>query len=258
MGTQFVFEKTLQKIIPLVLHRITSQNQTQLFEDVDEKVFDYLMTKIGYLTATPSSLKGPLDDCEFKFFLTFDDGYESDFYRALPRLQKYSSKAIFFIVTDFINRPGYMSWEQVNKLHDAGMEIGSHSKSHINFSNVEDAVLKAELDYSKKFIEDKIGSYVASFSFPYGSYENIHVEMALESGFLNIFSSRHGFVNLEQNPFPRNSINRKTTITDIDRICAPHWQQQCSWLVEDLVKTSLKNIIGYERYKSLRNKITRN
>ena len=250
-----MFEECLQKTVPLVLHRITSPNQAQLFEDVDRNIFDYLITKIGSETTTLSSQNGSLDDSEFKFLLTFDDGHESDYTQVLPCLQKYNSKAIFFIITDFIGCPGYMNWQEVARLYDAGMEIGSHSRSHINFVETKSSVLEEELSYSKKYIEDKIGSQVTSFSFPYGSYAKTHVEMALESGFSNIFASHHGVITRNQCPFPRNSINQRTTISDIDRICAPDWQKRCSWFIEDLAKKSIKNVIGNKRYKSLRNKI---
>ncbi|HLY67424.1 MAG TPA: polysaccharide deacetylase family protein, partial [Chloroflexota bacterium] len=56
--------------------------------------------------------------------LSFDDGY-ADFYTAAwPLLKKYGFSATAYIVIDFLGRPGYMSWQDVQELRDAGVEIG--------------------------------------------------------------------------------------------------------------------------------------
>ena len=64
--------------------------------------------------------------------LTFDDGYEDNYTNAFPLLQKYNMVGHFFIISDFVNqeRPGYMTWPQIEEMAAAGQRFGSHSRDH--------------------------------------------------------------------------------------------------------------------------------
>ena len=66
--------------------------------------------------------------------LTFDDGYEDNYTNAFPLLQKYNMVGHFFIISDFVNqeRPGYMTWPQIEEMAAAGQRFGSHSRDHPN------------------------------------------------------------------------------------------------------------------------------
>jgi peptidoglycan/xylan/chitin deacetylase (PgdA/CDA1 family) len=63
-------------------------------------------------------------------FLTFDDGGLGDFQYAAPALEDHRWRGHFFITTNWIDQPGYMSRVQLRELHNRGHVIGSHSRSH--------------------------------------------------------------------------------------------------------------------------------
>jgi len=66
--------------------------------------------------------------------VTFDDGYEDAYIAAYPALQKEGFIGTFYIIRDFIGRPGYMNQNQINELDFIGNEIGSHTLSHLDLS----------------------------------------------------------------------------------------------------------------------------
>ena len=114
-----------------------------------------------------------------KFAITFDDGYKNNFTYAYPLLQKYGFKATFFVTTDFIDgkisskdiwpvtKPFEpLSQEEIKKMSDNGMEIGSHAKTHMHFLNMDPASIEHEVGYSKKRIEQITGKEVVSFAYP--------------------------------------------------------------------------------------------
>ena len=68
--------------------------------------------------------------------ITFDDGWEDQFGYALPGLEKYHYSATFFVVTNFVGSPGFLSWSQLRRLLAEGMEIGSHSRSHPHLDKI--------------------------------------------------------------------------------------------------------------------------
>jgi len=64
--------------------------------------------------------------------ITFDDGYESIYSTAFPLLQEFGFPFTVFISTGPIDRQqkGYMTWEQLALLRDAGVIIGNHGTEH--------------------------------------------------------------------------------------------------------------------------------
>jgi peptidoglycan/xylan/chitin deacetylase (PgdA/CDA1 family) len=105
--------------------------------------------------------------------LTFDDGYLDNYQNALPILKKYNQVGTFFIITGFVDegRTGYMNWDQIEELAIEGMEIGSHTMSHLDLRNRTRAFLNTEIVSSKLTIESRIGTPVKSFCYPSGKYD---------------------------------------------------------------------------------------
>jgi peptidoglycan/xylan/chitin deacetylase (PgdA/CDA1 family) len=103
--------------------------------------------------------------------ISFDDGWETPFEYALPSLEKYHYPATFFVVTDYIGRPGFFSWPQLQTLLTDGMRIGSHSRSHPRLNKITDpAKLWDQIYNSKTILETQLETPVEEFAYPYGSY----------------------------------------------------------------------------------------
>ena len=62
--------------------------------------------------------------------LSFDDGGVSAYEHIAPMLESYNWVGCFFITTDRIDTPAFVSREQIRDLHRRGHVIGSHSCSH--------------------------------------------------------------------------------------------------------------------------------
>lgn len=87
-------------------------------------------------------------------FLTFDDGYRDTHDAAFPLLQAYEAKAIVFVLPPALESGRLawpeiephqarhsdvmrsMTWEMVDALSAAGIEIGSHGLSHRHFDRL--------------------------------------------------------------------------------------------------------------------------
>ena len=70
--------------------------------------------------------------------LTFDDGNKSDATYVAPLLKSYGFGGTFFITEglNFLtNKNRYVTWEEVKALHEAGFEIGNHTRHHKNVNN---------------------------------------------------------------------------------------------------------------------------
>ena len=103
--------------------------------------------------------------------ISFDDGWETQFEYALPSLEKYHYAATFFVVTDYIGRPGFISWPQLQTLLTEGMRIGSHSRSHPRLTKIKDSEkLWDQIYNSKTILETQLEASVQEFAYPYGLY----------------------------------------------------------------------------------------
>ena len=61
-----------------------------------------------------------------------------------------------------------LTWEQVRTMQDGGISFGSHTMTHPIVSQLDPAKLEKELAESKRVLEDRLGSPVRDFAYPFG------------------------------------------------------------------------------------------
>jgi len=115
--------------------------------------------------------------------LTFDDGYADFYTTALPILRSHDFKAVAYVVSGFIGWPGYMTATQIREADRSGIEIGSHTVSHVNLAQSSAAAVRAQLLESKQAIERVIGHEVVSFCYPSGKYTSAVASQVKAAGY---------------------------------------------------------------------------
>ena len=124
-----------------------------------------------------------------KVVLTFDDGLLNNYTVAYPILKEHNLKAYFFIIVGKVGTAGYMNWEQIRELKDAGMIIGSHGMSHRILTELSEQELDFELRVSKKFLQEYLGDKIEFLSIPRGFVNKEVIEKAKELGYKAVFTS---------------------------------------------------------------------
>jgi len=124
--------------------------------------------------------------------LTFDDGYVGLLENALPVLQRHDFTATMYIVSGLLGgtnqwdegpvRP-LLSADEVLQLADAGMEIGSHSASHIRLVGVGAERLKTEVGDSRSQLSGLLGHPVRGFAYPWGTMDAAARQAVRDAGF---------------------------------------------------------------------------
>src|SRR5579864_8227255 len=115
--------------------------------------------------------------------ITFDDGYRNNFTHAFPELRRNGLRASFFVVTDYIDSGQHFTWLSRSETDDAiqaedpqvweplrsqdmlemsaaGMEIGSHSCSHADFSALQPEEMRREVEESIRALRTRFGDSV--------------------------------------------------------------------------------------------------
>jgi peptidoglycan/xylan/chitin deacetylase (PgdA/CDA1 family) len=166
-------------------------------------------TTVGMQTAT-RCIMGEINCPERGVALTFDDGYADAYEYALPLLQEYGFVATFYIITDRVGQPGYMTWEQITALKNAGMEIGSHTVSHPDLTDMDIGTLVDQLETSKALLEEQLGVSVTSFCYPSGRYDATVLNYVQTAGYTNAVTTRWDYDTSNQFAFPRRRIGGGT------------------------------------------------
>jgi peptidoglycan/xylan/chitin deacetylase (PgdA/CDA1 family) len=199
---------------------------------------------------------GDLEQKEIKqtrkfVLLSFDDGFVGNYRYALPILQKYHQKAIFFLIAKKIGCHPYMTWDDVRNLAAAGMCIGSHGCSHRIIAGNNKEMLWEELARSKEIIEEQINQEINAISFPHGAYDSISLSLARKAGYRYVFTSDYGFTIKKREGlllFPRMPVCRDLTDKKFEGLISPGLLMFFRNMVGSSVKKTIKQIIGFENY----------
>lgn len=133
--------------------------------------------------------------------LTFDDGYVDNYQVVVPILEKYDFPATFYIVTDLVGTPEYMSWDQIVELDRKGMDIGSHTAAHRDLTTLGAVDLQAEVADSAGILKEHLGHPVYWFCYPAGKYDADVIASVKESGYLLATSTDPGEQQSSDDPF---------------------------------------------------------
>ncbi len=124
--------------------------------------------------------------------ITFDDGYVDLVETALPALLRHGFTATMFICSGLLG--GTANWDdvppwpimsagQVRELAAAGMEIGSHTITHLRMVGAGTDELKAEVSESRTSLGELIGAPIRGFAYPYGSMDKAAQDAVRDAGY---------------------------------------------------------------------------
>jgi peptidoglycan/xylan/chitin deacetylase (PgdA/CDA1 family) len=146
---------------------------------------------------------GSPDLPERPIILTFDDGYRDNYQNAFPLLKEFGYSATFFILTDVTDRSeqGYLTWEMLREMSNAGMDIEVHGREHFDFSNRNHDWLVFHLLGPMQTIEANLGYTPRFIAYPSGSYDSQAIAVAQELGYWGGITTHYGRLHSGGNPF---------------------------------------------------------
>jgi peptidoglycan/xylan/chitin deacetylase (PgdA/CDA1 family) len=183
--------------------------------------------------------------------ITFDDGDNTNYTHAYPVLKEKGLKAYFFILVGKVEESGYMNWQQIKELQDAGMTIGSHGMSHRILTVLSEKEMDYELKDSKKILEQQLGNEVKYFSIPRGFCNKKVIVKAKEAGYQAVFTSNpsdnNGFL------FGRIAIKANWNTDYFTRVINHGYPLKDR--IEEWLKDFFKALLGTNNYERIRSNL---
>lgn len=162
-------------------------------------------------------------------FLTFDDGYTDFLDYAVPLLVKYGFQAANAIVTQRTGGQSVwalpewpldslMTWPQIRRCLQAGMEIGGHTQTHVNLYARPDQL--GQISGSFDDLADALGVPPLYFCYPFGMGGHDFIdakEAAREAGYrlaTATWPPRDAVLASDPYFFPRQFVNQQDSLRD--------------------------------------------
>ena len=151
---------------------------------------------------------------------TFDDSNESDITTSAPILERYGFRMTCFVLVNRIGRPGSLGAQEIRRLHRAGHEIGSHGMDHQDWTRLDAAELRHEVERSKEILEQIIGAPVRKAGIPFGSYNRRVLKALRRAGYEKVYTSDGGLAREKRWLQPRISLTRAHGMEEIRNMMA--------------------------------------
>jgi len=137
--------------------------------------------------------------------ITFDDGYRNNLIHALPLLKRYGFTATCYAVSGALG--GSNSWddgvvaqtplmtrEEWGQWRDAGMDVGSHTRSHASLPDLDSVDARKEIVGSRHDLEQTLGCEVHHFCYPYGRFTPEITALVRDAGYHTATTTNRGRV----------------------------------------------------------------
>ncbi len=151
-----------------------------------------------------------------RLHITSDDGFRSDYEILMPWLIDNGVDGTFFIVTDFLDRPGRLTTPQLREIATSGIRIGVHGVGHLNWTKLSHMDFIADVQVGRDRLEQVLGTSVDLVAPPFDAYNLRIICQLFDMGFREVHTCRSG-LSLRRAPVkPRNMLKQ----SQIDAVLA--------------------------------------
>lgn len=164
-------------------------------------------------------------------FITFDDGYVSNYIMGLPVFKRLRLKATIYVSpepNEYTRKQvegvdGFMTPQQLREMTEAGISIQSHTLTHCVLAELSDAEAMYELEESRRRLAEITGRSVLHLAIPRAGYSRRVKRLVRQAGYLTACCNNKGSANGLSDPLalPRIVIERDMTVAEFARSLEP-------------------------------------
>ena len=145
--------------------------------------------------------------------LSFDDGYRSQFAKAMPELRRVGWPGVLNLQIDLPPWQGGLTQSAVRAMMAAGWEVDAHTITHPDLTTLDAAALQREVAGSRRIIQHRFGAPVNWFCYPAGRYDPTVEAVVKRAGFAGATTTLPGWATRSEDPYrlPRVRVNGGTS-----------------------------------------------
>lgn len=135
------------------------------------------------------------EDAPSRIVLTFDDGTKDFLTDALPVLSRLRLPATLYVSPARVGEPGFLGWDELGAIRDAGIRIGSHGLDHRSLGRMPPPEAGFQASESRRILEDRLGIEVTSLAYPFGTvrdYSEGVKQILKKAGYRSALTSVNG------------------------------------------------------------------
>jgi peptidoglycan/xylan/chitin deacetylase (PgdA/CDA1 family) len=137
-----------------------------------------------------------LSDCQVVSLLSFNfDSGEKTIFDVLPIFDAYKISGTIFLATDWLDKDGFVSKEDLSSLTSKGWEIGSRGITYRDLTAISLEEARQEIEGSKRILQS-LGFKISGFNSPFGKYNEVLLKIIKEDYYY------HRTLNEGLNPLP--------------------------------------------------------
>ncbi len=150
--------------------------------------------------------------------LTFDDGYSSHYDVAFRLLAEFGVSGTFFLITSRVGTGEFLDWTMAAEMVRAGMRFGSHAHNHVVLTTLTSERVKEELRVSRQIMEQRLSCAVDVMAVPYGFCDQHVLDVAWESGYRAVCTSRPWPAQEGVRVLPRVAVSLQTSLSEFQKL----------------------------------------
>jgi len=217
-------------ILILTYHRIAEQSDAiKGFFDVSADELDGQLKRAKEIWGTntsPAMLQQPGHKAHRTGFLvTFDDGTVDHFLTATPVLERNGLRGVFFVSTECVGKPGYLSVAQCRELVARGHAVESHSHDHEILTRFSPEESQRQLTESRRRLKEWGLGQWDLFAPPGGYFDHSLMQTAKSSGYSALRTLEWGYNrNVDTYRLQSITVNRKTAGKWFEPLISPRFE----------------------------------
>jgi peptidoglycan/xylan/chitin deacetylase (PgdA/CDA1 family) len=145
--------------------------------------------------------------------LSFDDGYRSQYAKAMPELVRASWPGELNLQIDLPPSQGGLTASEVRAMIAAGWEVDAHTITHPDLTTLDAVALQREIAGSRRIIQHRFGAPVHWFCYPGGRYDPTVEAAVKRAGFVGATTTLPGWAMRSDDPYrlPRVRVDGGTS-----------------------------------------------
>ncbi len=119
--------------------------------------------------------------------LSFDDAQGTQASEGLPQLLARKMTGTFFVMTVVLDKPDWLSHDDLRRIDAAGMTVAAHTFDHHRVDRYAGTDWATQLDQPRELLERIVGKPVEHFAYPYGAWNEAAFPHLASAGYRTAF-----------------------------------------------------------------------